>query len=100
MIINVDCWIRLHEWYRLEYKIGNIKGISPSKAIADVIVFDINQTPEEEMMSISKKIRLDLVFENGNWMVDDFTEYNKVGELYESDSRLYNEALEYFQESN
>ena len=100
MIINVDCWIRLHEWYRLEYKIGNIKVISPSKAIADVIVFDINQTPEEEMMSISKKIRLDLVFENGNWMVDDFTDYNKVGELYESDSRLYNEELEYFQESN
>ena len=100
MIINVDCWIRLHEWYRLEYKIGNIKVISPSKAIADVIVFDINQTPEEEMMSISKKIRLDLVFENGNWMVDDFADYNKVGELYESDSRLYNEELEYFQESN
>ena len=103
MIINVDCWIRLHEWYRLEYKIGNIKVISPSKAIADVIVFDINQTPEEEIISTSK-IRLDLVFENGNWMVDDFTDYNKVGELYESDSRLYrkgiDEALEYFQESN
>ena len=100
MIIGVDCWIRLQDWYKLEYKIGTIKVIRPSKAIADMIVFDINQTPEEEMMSISKKIRLDLVFENGNWMVDDFAEYNKVGELYESDSRLYNEALEYFQESN
>ena len=105
MIIGVDCWIRLQDWYKLEYKIGTIKVISPSKAIADVIVFDINQTPEEEeMMSISKKIRLDLVFENGNWMVDDFADYNKVGELYESDSRLYrkgiDEALEYFQESN
>ena len=103
MIINVDCWIRLQDWYKLEYKIGNIKVISPSKAIADVIVFDINQTPEEEIISTSK-IRLDLVFENGNWMVDDFTDYNKVGELYESDSRLYrkgiDEALEYFQESN
>ena len=103
MIIGVDCWIRLQDWYRLEYKIGNIKVISPSKAIADVIVFDINQTPEEEIISTSK-IRLDLVFENGNWMVDDFADYNKVGELYESDSRLYrkgiDEALEYFQESN
>ena len=103
MIIGVDCWIRLQDWYRLEYKIGSIKVISPSKAIADVIVFDINQTPEEEIISTSK-IRLDLVFENGNWMVDDFADYNKVGELYESDSRLYrkgiDEALEYFQESN
>lgn len=103
MIINVDCWIRLQDWYKLEYKIGSIKVISPSKAIADVIVFDINQTPEEEIISTSK-IRLDLVFENGNWMVDDFADYNKVGELYESDSRLYrkgiDEALEYFQESN
>ena len=104
MIIGVDCWIRLQDWYRLEYKIGNIKVISPSKAIADVIVFDINQTPEEEEIISTSKIRLDLVFENGNWMVDDFTDYNKVGELYESDSRLYrkgiDEALEYFQESN
>ena len=104
MIIGVDCWIRLQDWYRLEYKIGTIKVISPSKAIADVIVFDINQTPEEEEIISTSKIRLDLVFENGNWMVDDFTDYNKVGELYESDSRLYrkgiDEALEYFQESN
>ena len=103
MIIGVDCWIRQQDWHRLEYKIGSIKVISPSKAIADVIVFDINQTPEEKIISTSK-IRLDLVFENGNWMVDDFADYNKVGELYESDSRLYrkgiDEALEYFQESN
>lgn len=104
MIIGVDCWIRLQDWYKLEYKIGSIKVISPSKAIADVIVFDINQTPEEEEIISTSKIRLDLVFENGNWMVDDFADYNKVGELYESDSRLYrkgiDEALEYFQESN
>ena len=103
MIIGVDCWIRLQDWHKLEYKIGSIKVISPSKAIADVIVLDINQTPEEKIISTSK-IRLDLVFENGNWMVDDFADYNKVGELYESDSRLYRkgieEALEYFQESN
>ena len=103
MIIGVDCWIRLQDWHKLEYKIGSIKVISPSKAIADVIVLDINQTPEEKIISTSK-IRLDLVFENGNWMVDDFADYNKVGELYESDSRLYrkgiDEALEYFQESN
>ena len=104
MIIGVDCWIRLQDWYKLEYKIGSIKVISPSKAIADVIVFDINQTPEEEEIISTSKIRLDLVFENGNWMVDDFADYNKVGELYESDSKLYrkgiDEALEYFQESN
>ena len=49
-------------------------------------------------------IRREYHKENGNWMIDDFADYNKVGELYESDSRLYrkgiDEALEYFQESN
>ena len=104
MIIGVDCWIRRQDWNKLEYQIGSIKVISPSKAIADVIAIDINQTPEEEEIISTSKIRLDLVFENGNWMVDDFADYNKVGELYESDSRLYRkgieEALKYFQESN
>ena len=85
-------------------KMGNLqKSCLNSTSTLQLNFTDINQTPEEEIISTSK-IRLDLVFENGNWMVDDFTDYNKVGELYESDSRLYrkgiDEALEYFQESN
>ena len=99
MIINVDCWIRRQEWDKLEYQIENIKITSPSIAVANMIAIDTWATPEGDK-KYTFKIRLDLVFENGNWMVDDFAEYNKVGELYESDSRLYNEALEYFKESN
>lgn len=103
MIIGVDCWIRRQDWNKLEYQIGSIKVISPSKAIADVIAIDTWATPEGDK-KYTFKIRLDLVLENDNWMIDDFTDYNKVGELYESDSRLYrkgiDEALEYFQESN
>ena len=103
MIIGVDCWIRRLEWGKLEYQIENIKITSPSIAVANMIAIDTWATPEGDK-KYTFKIRLDLVFENGNWMVDDFTDYNKVGELYESDSRLYrkgiDEALEYFQESN
>lgn len=103
MIINVDCWIRRLEWDKLEYQIENIKITSPSIAVANMIAIDTWATPEGDK-KYTFKIRLDLVFENGNWMVDDFAGYNKVGELYESDSRLYrkgiDEALEYFQESN
>ena len=68
-----------------------------------MIAIDTWATPEGDK-KYTFKIRLDLVFENGNWMIDDFADYNKVGELYESDSRLYrkgiDEALKYFQESN
>lgn len=100
MIIGKDCWIRLQDWSRLEYKIDSIKVTSPSKAVADVISADTWQTPEGEKRYTSKT-RLDLVFENGNWMIDDFADYNGIGELYESDSKLYSkgikEALELFE---
>ena len=100
MIIGKDCWIRLQDWSRLEYKIDSIKVTSPSKAVADVISTDTWQTPEWEKRYTSKT-RLDLVFENGNWMIDDFADYNGIGELYESDSKLYakgiKEALELFE---
>lgn len=100
MIIGKDCWIRLQDWEKLEYKIDSIKVTSPSKAVADVIAIDIWQTPEGEKRYMSK-IRVDLVFENGNWMIDDFADYNEISELYESDSKLYaegiKEALELFE---
>ena len=100
MIIGKDCWIRLQDWNKLEYKIDCIKVTSPSKAVADVISTDTWQTPEGEKRYTSK-IRLDLVFENDNWMIDDFADYNGIGGLYESDSKLYaegiKEALELFE---
>ena len=100
MIIGKDCWIRLQDWNKLEYKIDCIKVTSPSKAVADVISTDTWQMPEGEKRYTSK-IRLDLVLENGNWVIDDFTDYNGIGGLYESDSKLYaegiKEALELFE---
>ena len=100
MIIGKDCWIRLQDWNKLEYKIDCIKVTSPSKAVADVISTDTWQTPEGEKRYTSK-IRLDLVLENGNWVIDDFTDYNGIDGLYESDSKLYaegiKEALELFE---
>ena len=73
MIIGKDCWIRLQDWNKLEYKIDCIEVTSPSKAVADVISTDTWQTPEGEKRYTSK-IRLDLVFENDNWVIDDFTD--------------------------
>lgn len=100
MIIGADCWIRLQDWDRLEYKIDGIKFTSPSKAVADVIVTDTRQMSGEEK-AFTSKTRLDLVFENGEWLIDDFADYNGNGGLYKSDSRLYREgimeALEFFE---
>lgn len=94
MIIGKNRWIRTQEWDRIEYEISDINITSPSKATADVTATYIMNQPAGEK-HFKGKTRLDLVHENGNWFIDDFTDYNAEGRLYNwSDSKEYKEGIQ------
>ncbi|MBQ8365111.1 MAG: DUF3828 domain-containing protein [Bacteroidaceae bacterium] len=93
MIVGKDCWIRTQDWDRIEYNISNIKITSPSKATADVTAAYIMHTQAGERKSTGKTL-LNLVYENGNWYIDDFTDYYDNHGLYKwSDSREYKQGI-------
>lgn len=93
MIIDKNRWIRMQEWDRIEYSISDIKITSPSKATADVTATYIMNLSAGEKRFIGKT-RLDLILENNNWFIDDFTDYRDDGGLYKwSDSEEYKQGI-------
>lgn len=93
MIIGKDCWIRTQDWDCIEYSISNVKITSPSKATADVTATYIMRTQAGEQKSTGKTL-LNLVYENGNWFIDDFTDYHDNHELCNwSDSDKYKQGI-------
>ena len=93
MIIDKNRWIRMQEWDRIEYSISDIKITSPSKAIADVTATYIMRTQAGGQKSIGKT-QLNLVYENGDWFIDDFTDYYDNNALYKwSDSDEYKQGI-------
>ena len=94
MIAGTDCWIRVQDWDKLgEFEISNIKITSPSTAVADVTTTYIMLTTTGEE-SYKGKTLLNLICENGEWVIDDFTSYNGNGEPYtESDSDWYKKGI-------
>lgn len=93
MIIGKDCWIRTQDWDSIEYSISNVKITSPSKATADVTATYIMRTQAGEQKSTGKTL-LNLVYENGNWFIDDFTDYYDNNALYKwSDSEEHKQGL-------
>ena len=93
MIIGKDCWIRTQDWDSIEYSISNVKITSPSKATADVTATYIMRTEAGGQKSRGKT-QLNLVYENGNWLIDDFTDYYDNNALYKwSDSEEYKQGI-------
>lgn len=93
MIIGKDCWIRTQDWDSIEYSISNVKITSPSKATADVTATYIMRTQAGGQKSRGKTL-LNLVYENSNWLIDDFTDYYDNNALYKwSDSEEHKQGL-------
>lgn len=93
MIIGKDCWIRTQDWDSIEYSISNVKITSPSKATADVTATYIMRTQAGGQKSRGKT-QLNLVYKNGDWFIDDFTDYYDNNALYKwSDSDEYKQVI-------
>lgn len=93
MIIDKDCWIRTQDWDSIEYSISNVKITSPSKATADVTATYIMRT-QAGVQKSRGKTQLNLVYKNGDWFIDDFTDYYDNNALYKwSDSEEYKQGI-------
>lgn len=89
MIAGIDCWIRSQEWDSVRYEISNVRVVSPSRSLADIVAI---YTIGEKLCQ--GKTLVGLVFEDGEWMIDDFTDYNPAGELYGfSDSEVFSKGV-------
>ena len=90
MIYDGNCWTRAcgRDWDKIDYKISNVKITGLSTAVADVTLIFINGSSQS-----SEKIRLDLIFENNKWVIDDFTNYYSDDSFFQSDSKIYKEEI-------
>ncbi|MBQ8270288.1 MAG: DUF3828 domain-containing protein [Bacteroidaceae bacterium] len=94
MIIGQDCWIRGQDWDKIvKHDISNVEITSPSKAVADVTA-TITLPATDSERAFTSKCRLDIVFENDEWVIDDFTAYNNEGKLFDSDSEIFRAGIE------
>lgn len=93
MIVGQDCWIRGQDWDKIvKHEISNVGITSPSKAVADVTATTTLLATNSER-TFTSKCRLDIIFENDEWVIDDFTAYNSEGKLFDSDSEVFRDGI-------